>query len=215
MPTRTMRSANFQRPDPFRYASARPRCLRAWIVTLPRRPEREAGYPGGRGVVVALPDMQGMASTVDRRGPMVTMHVWNWLLLAMLIIVLLLCWRVSQELRDTRRRASKLTRRVKRLRQLIMLDRLDRLEREVRDIEDVIIRHGRRARHSEHLDSTLASYVATCRGFVQRCAEEGKSRDQADDVVRIVLGHLVQNNPGQSARLGEMLSREEHDRWLK
>lgn len=146
---------------------------------------------------------------------MVTMHAFDWLLLAMLVVVLLLCWRVSQELRDTRRRASKLTRRVKRLRQLIMLDRLDSLEREVRDIEDLIIRRGRHARYSEDSEGTVASYVATCRGFVQRSAEEGKSRDQADAVVRVVLGHLVQNNPGHDARLGQILSRDECDRWLK
>ncbi len=146
---------------------------------------------------------------------MVTMHAFDWLLLAMLVVVLLLCWRVSQELRDTRRRASKLTRRVKRLRQLMMLDRLDRLERDVRGIESLIIRPGRHARHSEHTDSTVASFVATCRGFVQRSAEEGKSRDQADAVVRVVLRHLVQNNPGNDARLGQILSRDECDRWLK
>lgn len=146
---------------------------------------------------------------------MVTMHAWNWLLLAMLAVVLVLCWHVGQELRHTRRRASRLTRRVKRLRQLIMLDRLDRLEREIRDIEDLVIRRGRHAHHSEGLDGTVASYVATCRGFVNRSAEEGKSQEHADAVVRTVLGHLVQDNPGHYGLLGQLLSRDEYDRWLK
>lgn len=165
--------------------------------------------------MIALPDMRGMASTVDRRGHVAIMHVWNWLLLAMLVIVLVLCWHVSRELRVTRRRASKFRRRVKRLRQLIMLDRLDRLEREIRNIEDLMIRWGRYGRQAEDFEGIVASYVATCRSFVQRGAEKGESRDHVDAVVRVVLGHLVRNNPRHYARLGQILSQDEYDRWVK
>lgn len=143
------------------------------------------------------------------------MEGWTWLLLIALVIVLVLGWRDSRELHDTRRRASKLARRVKRLRQRIMLDRLDRLERDVRDIEDLIIRRRAPVHGSEDTEGLVARYVATCRSFVHRSLGEGRGPDHADAVVRVVLGRLVRDDPGCYVRLEQILSPAERDRWLK
>ena len=143
------------------------------------------------------------------------MQASDWLLLTTLAIVAVVCWRVSLELRATRLRTVRLMRRVKRLRRLILLDRLDHLERDIRDIEDLLVRRRPQGHNSEDTGASVASYVATCRSFVHRRVAEGGGQEQADAVARVVLGHLVRNGRGLSERLGQILTPDEHDRWLK
>lgn len=142
------------------------------------------------------------------------MHGWTWLLLTTFVVAVVLYWHAGCELLETRRRVARLSRRVKRLRRQVVLDRLDRLEHQVRAIEDLITRRRSPGTHSNETATVVASYVAVCRSFVQRWAEEGGGRDHADAVVRVVLGQLVRNDPGHGARLGQILSKEERDRWL-